>query len=121
MDRRDLGVLMGPSAVGLLRDATIVAWQPSADYKPEAYYWTKPLNEAQFRAHASDVGLSPEATTTRLPGALKLPDDVRVRDWQLDAQADVPGLQAEGDVGSTRVWLRWSAGRLYGAAMPRRD
>lgn len=121
MGRRELGELMGPGAVGLLRDATIVAWQPSADYKPEAYYWTRTLDEAQFRAHASDVGLSPEPTTTRLPGALKLPDDVQVCDWRLDAQADAPGLQAEGEVGDTRVWLRWSAGRLYGAAMPRRD
>lgn len=112
--RRDLQQLLGDSgAVWLDDSARLAAWSPDPNYKPQAYYLLRPMDEAAFR-RAADLGglavvLAPpvEQAVWRLPAGVKLPG------WQADSLPPGTGLQALGTLGSVAVAARWHQGHAY--------
>lgn len=117
--QREIRRLLGGAGDDMVTDDTrLAAWLPDPNYKPQAYYLVRPLDEPALRALAQRRGLSlaPSAATTeaiwRLPAGLVLPG------WAADAVPPGAGLQAQATLGSAAVWLRWHQGLAYIVVMP---
>jgi hypothetical protein len=116
--RKELDRLLGPAGSGLLDGASIAAWQPNLDYKPQSYYATRSVDETGFRSLVSDAGLALRPTPQALEGIWQLPPDVALKEWAPSAVPPGSGLQANGMVGQAAVWMRWYRDRAYVVAQP---
>jgi hypothetical protein len=113
---RDLRRLLGPGGE-LADDARIAGHAPDPNYKARTFYLLRRLDEAAFRDLAQRVGLGVAPTPKTADAVWRLPEGVVLPGW---SAADVPagtGLQANGNVGSAAVWLRWHQGSAYIVAL----
>ena len=116
--RQDLRNLLAPNGEVLVQDAAIVAWEPDANYKPQAYYLVRSLEEAIFRRLAKQANLTVVPSPEVAEGVWQLPAGLKLHGW---TPQDVPpsaGLQASGTVGTAAVWLRWYRGKMFLVALP---
>jgi hypothetical protein len=116
--RKDLARLLGPAGAALLDGASLGAWQPDLNYKPQSYYATRAVDEPGFRKLAADAGLAVRATPQAVEGIWQLPPDVALKEWAPSAVPPGAGLQANGTVGEAAVWMRWYRDRAYVVAQP---
>jgi hypothetical protein len=99
-------------------DATIAAWAPDPNYKPQQYHLLRPLDEAAFRALAQQAGLAVQASPTASEAIWRLPAGVALPGWTADAVPPGAALQARGAVGETVTWMRWHQGQAFIVVMP---
>ena len=116
--RKELAGLLGPAGTALLDGASVAAWQPDANYKPQSYHATRSVDEAGFRELAASAGLAVRPTPQAVEGIWQLPPDVTVKEWAPSAVPPGAGLQASGTVGQAAVWMRWYRDRAYLVAQP---
>lgn len=115
---QDLRNLLAPAGEALVQDAAIVAWEPDANYKPQAYYVVRSIDESMFRRLVQLVNLPVVPSPDVAEGIWQLPVGLKLHDW---TPQDVPpsaGLQASGTVGASAVWLRWYRGKMFLVALP---
>jgi len=116
-DRREVQKMLGADGKALVGDATIKAWQPDANYKPQSYYLLRELGEQSFRQLAEQAGLEIRPSPEVVEAVWELPEDIKLQDW---APLDVPptnGLQASGTVGAAALWMRWYQDQLFMVAL----
>jgi hypothetical protein len=115
---QDLRRLLTSSGAILVEDADISAWEPDANYKPQAYYFLRAMDEASFARLAKQIGITAAPTPEVTEGIWRLPGGLGLQGW---IAQDIPpgsGQQASGTVGAAAVWLRWYRGQMYGVVLP---
>ena len=110
---RDLKGLLSPAGEALVDDGTLAAWQPDPNYKAQAYYLTRRIDEAGFQRLVQPTGLE-AGPPPQVPEAVwELPPGVALKDWTAQDVPPGAGLQANGALGATIVWLKWYEGRMF--------
>ena len=99
-------------------DASIAAWAPDPNYKPQQYHLLRPMDEAAFRALAQQGGLTVSPTPEAKEAIWRLPAGVSLAGWAADTVPPGAGLQARGGVGETVTWMRWHQGQLFVVVLP---
>jgi hypothetical protein len=99
-------------------DASIAAWEPDPNYKPQQYHLVRKLDEASFRALAQQAGLAVQASPQASEAIWRLPAGVTLAGWAADAVPPGAALQARGGVGEAVLWLRWYQGQLFVVVLP---
>ena len=112
--RRDLQQLLGAAGAPWLDDsARLAAWSPDLNYKPQAYYLLRPMDEAAFRQAVGSGGLAVVPVPPVEQAVWRLPAGVSLPGWQADSLPAGTGLQAQGTFGSMAVAVRWAHGQAY--------
>lgn len=113
--RGDLQQLLGAAGAAWLDDsAQISAWSPpDLNYKPQAYYLMRNMDEAAFRAAAAQVGLEVVPAPPLEQAVWRLPNGVTLLGWRADSLPPGAGLQIGGSVGQAAVSARWHQGLAF--------
>jgi len=115
--KKDVNALIGGSDAWL-RHATVVAWQPDPNYKPESYFIVNATTEAEFRSWAASLNLLVGPAPAIPPNVFVLPAGVSVEGW---SPATEGALDARGTRGRVTIWSRWRAGRASTVVTPEYD
>ncbi len=116
---QDLRRLLGSPGDALVSDeARIAAWAPDANYRPQAYYLLRAIDEPALQALARQTGLGLAPPGSGQEAVWRLPQGVALDGWAADALAPGAGLQARGTLGGAAVWLRWHQGQAFIVVLP---
>lgn len=101
-----------------MEDATVVAWVPDSNYKPQAYYLHRSLDETMFRHLAKQAGLSIVPSPDVVEAIWRLPVGLNFPGWTPEDIPPNAGIQTSGTVGTVAVWVRWYNGNMFLVALP---
>jgi len=117
-DAAGLRQLLGAAAEPLLGwDATLAAWVPDANYRPQAWYAMRPLDAAALHRLAAQQQLVLRPPPAAAEALWQLPAGVVLPGWRAATLPAEGTLQARGTLGQAAVWLRWHGGTLYLVAL----
>lgn len=117
-DAAGLRQLLGDAAEPLLgADATLAAWTPDANYRPQAWYALRPIDEAALHRLAAQQQLVLRPPPAAPEAVWLLPAGVVLPGWRAATLPPEGTLQARGTLGQAAVWLRWHGGMLYLVAL----
>jgi hypothetical protein len=116
---REIRRLLGSAGEAIASDdASIAAWAPDANYKPQRYHLLRKMDEAAFRALAQQAGLAVQPSPEASEAIWRLPAGMALTGWTADKVPPGAALQASGGVGEAVAWMRWHQGQLFVVVLP---